>query len=39
MAGVGSVFMSRIFTRALMVPLRPSSKVTSVEMSASLDPS
>ena len=39
MAGTGSVFMSRIFTRALMVPLRPSSKVTSVEISASFDPS
>jgi hypothetical protein len=35
----GSVFISRIFTRALIVPLRPSSNVTSVEMSASFDPS
>ena len=31
--------MSRIFTRALIVPLRPSSKVTCVEMSASVEPS
>jgi hypothetical protein len=37
--GTGSLFMSRIFTRALIVPLRPSSKVTSVEMSASFEPS
>ena len=35
----GTVAMSRILTRALIVPLRPSSKVTSVEMSASLEPS
>ena len=32
-------FMSRIFTRAAITPLRPSSKVTSVRMSASFDPS
>ena len=38
-AGAGSVFMSRILTRALIVPLRPSSKVTSVAMSASGEPS
>jgi len=31
--------ISRIFTRALIVPLRPSSKVTCVEMAASLEPS
>ena len=30
--------MSRILTRAAIVPLRPSSKVTSVEMSASCEP-
>ena len=35
----GTVFMSRIFTRAAITPLRPSSKVTSVEMSASCEPS
>ena len=34
-----TICISRIFTRALIVPLRPSSKVTSVEMSASLEPS
>src|SRR5262249_17823759 len=33
------VCMSRILTRAAIVPLRPSSKVTSVEMSASCEPS
>ena len=38
-ATTGSVFMSRIFTRALITPLRPSSNVTSVEISASLEPS
>ena len=38
-AATGSVFMSRIFTRALITPLRPSSNVTSVEMSASFEPS
>jgi len=38
-AAAGAVFISRIFTRALIVPLRPSSKVTSVEMSACLEPS
>src|SRR5204862_282027 len=39
MTGTGSLFISRICTRALIVPLRPSSKVTSVEMSASFEPS
>ncbi len=34
-----SVFMSRILTRALSTPLRPSSNVTSVEISASVEPS
>ena len=33
------VARSRIFTRALITPLRPSSKVTSVEISASFEPS
>ena len=31
--------MSLIFTRALITPLRPSSNVTSVAMSASGEPS
>ena len=31
--------MSLIFTRAEITPLRPSSKVTSVDMSASVEPS
>ena len=35
----GTVAMSRIFTRALITPLRPSSNVTSVEISASCEPS
>ncbi len=34
-----TVATSRTFTRAESTPLRPSSKVTSVEMSASLEPS
>ena len=37
--GTGCVFMSTIFTRAAIAPLRPSSKVTSVRMSASFEPS
>ena len=35
----GAVFKSRIFTRAESTPLRPSSNVTSVEISASAAPS
>ena len=35
----GTVATSRTFTRAESTPLRPSSKVTSVEMSASFEPS
>ena len=35
----GTVATSRTLTRAESVPLRPSSKVTSVEMSASFEPS
>ena len=35
----GTVATSRIFTRAESMPLRPSSNVTSVEMSASVEPS
>src|SRR5581483_8383033 len=38
-AGTGSVCMSRIFTRAAIVPLRPSSKFTCVAISASFEPS
>ena len=35
----GTVATSRILTRAESTPLRPSSNVTSVEMSASFEPS
>ena len=35
----GTVATSRTFTRADSVPLRPSSKVTSVEIAASAEPS
>ena len=38
-ARIGSSAMSRIFTRAEITPLRPSSNVTWVEMSASVEPS
>src|SRR5262249_15805724 len=38
MAGAGVVDRSRILTRAESMPLRPSSNVTSVAMSASLAP-
>ena len=37
-AATGTVATSRILTRADSTPLRPSSNVTSVEMSASLAP-
>src|SRR5712671_6059014 len=38
-AGTAAGVMSRIFTRAESTPLRPSSNVTSVDMSASAEPS